>query len=128
MVGKAVVEVRILPCRISLAVHDVSIDGQSEERGRQHTSAASTTNLGRDLVSRKRPKASCEHAHDRVHAITVALPHGAELGLASDVPYLEYDVSTPDLPEVEGDGRDDVLAPLRSRSVHTARGRGMLGS
>jgi hypothetical protein len=59
---------------------------------------------------------SHEHAHDRVHAVAVALPHGAELGLARNVPYLQRDVPAPDLAEVEGDGRDDVLAPLRSGS------------
>ena len=33
--------------------------------------------------------------------------------LTSNIPYFERDVALSDLSEVEGDGRDDIFAPLQ---------------
>ncbi|KAG5460050.1 MAG: hypothetical protein BJ554DRAFT_7947, partial [Olpidium bornovanus] len=50
--------------------------------------------------------------HDGVHPPTVPLPHAPEPGLAADVPELDHAVADGDLPHVETDGRDHVLAEL----------------
>jgi hypothetical protein len=56
-----------------------------------------------------------ENAHNRIHPIAVSLPHGPELWLSRNIPDFECDVASADFAEVEGDGRDDILAPLMSR-------------
>jgi hypothetical protein len=63
-----------------------------------------------------------ENAHNRIHPIAVSLPHGPELRLSCDIPDFESDIASADFAEVEGDGRDDILAPLMSRGrVSTSR-------
>jgi len=50
--------------------------------------------------------------HNRINAATIALPHGSESGLASDVPHLDSHIASGDLAHVESNCGYHVLSEL----------------